>query len=170
MTVWMVRHGCAGAKDDWSGPDDVRPLDDAGAHQAAAISELLTPERPVRLLSSPTVRCVDTLRSTAERVGLPILQTDRLAVPAHPTAVLDLLANQPGRTVLCTHGEVMAPLLPIFRGVGFTFTGAASDDEWLRKGVVWCIDREAMSLSCRVPEELVECVRHPGVLDLVGAH
>ena len=39
-TVLLVRHGSAGDREQWSGDDDLRPLDDKGQEQAAAAAEL----------------------------------------------------------------------------------------------------------------------------------
>jgi len=129
--------------------------------QALSIAEEVLPGRPVRLLSSPLARCVDTLRPLAVQSGLPILKTESLGPSAEISDVMDLLTKQPGRSVLCTHGEMMEPLLSIFSGVGMRLSGAFAPEGWLRKGVVWQIDREAMSMECLTPSSLTDCDRHP---------
>ena len=37
----LVRHGKAGRRDQWDGPDDLRPLSNTGQRQAAAIKKVL---------------------------------------------------------------------------------------------------------------------------------
>src|ERR1700677_2556209 len=72
MLVLLVRHGHAGAKRQWHGDDGFRPLDAQGLAQAAALVDLLTPRGPPRILSSPFLRCVQTVTPLADAYGIPI--------------------------------------------------------------------------------------------------
>ena len=52
MTVLLLRHAWAGERDEWSGDDMLRPLDERGRLQALALRELS--QRPIgRIVSSP---------------------------------------------------------------------------------------------------------------------
>src|SRR3954469_967625 len=66
VPLLLVRHAKAGNRKSWDGVDRLRPLTDAGWAQGTALLDLLGESRPVRLLSSPYVRCVQTLEPLAE--------------------------------------------------------------------------------------------------------
>jgi 8-oxo-dGTP diphosphatase len=66
----LLRHAKAIGKSDWKRADAARPLDDSGRYAAKALADLLACFSPrPRLLSSPAVRCVDTLRPLSEFTG-----------------------------------------------------------------------------------------------------
>lgn len=142
MQVTIVRHTRAISKRRWSGPDGLRPLDDVGEQHAAGLVDTLAVTPIRRLLSSPALRCVQTLEPLARQTGLTIEIVDLLAPDSDARAVLarldrDVLAN----AVLCTHGEVMRPLLRQMRRRQVAIVGEAGGRGWLlRKGVVWHLD------------------------------
>ena len=62
MLVLLVRHGHAGAKRQWHGDDGFRPLDAQGLAQASDAGPIcLARFAPARILSSPFLRCVQTV-------------------------------------------------------------------------------------------------------------
>ncbi len=66
----VVRHASAGSKKDWPGADDSRPLDAHGAADARALAGLLACFAPVaRVISSPALRCIETVRPYAATWG-----------------------------------------------------------------------------------------------------
>ena len=66
----MVRHASAGRKTDWAGDDQSRPLDARGAADAQALAGLLACFAPAaRVISSPALRCTDTVRPFAQAFG-----------------------------------------------------------------------------------------------------
>ncbi|PZS26247.1 MAG: NUDIX hydrolase [Pseudonocardiales bacterium] len=71
-TVLLVRHARAGSRRHWTGDDALRPLDETGRHQAAALAKVLPVFRPARVISADRVRCVDTVRPLATRLGLDV--------------------------------------------------------------------------------------------------
>ncbi|MDP3985078.1 MAG: histidine phosphatase family protein [Acidimicrobiia bacterium] len=77
--VLVVRHGhvAGNAEHRFIGQTDV-PLDDLGRSQASALSERLGRLPITRIISSDLARAVDTVRPTAERLGLPIATDARL--------------------------------------------------------------------------------------------
>ncbi len=68
----LVRHGHAGRRGTWPGPDTGRPLDAEGWAQAYALAPLVALVRPVRLLSASARRCRQTLDPAAAMLDLPI--------------------------------------------------------------------------------------------------
>ena len=66
----LLRHASAGHKAYWPGDDCVRPLDEPGAADARALADLLACFAPVaRVISSPALRCTDTVRPYAAAFG-----------------------------------------------------------------------------------------------------
>jgi len=110
MAVFLVRHAGAGDREDWEGDDRRRPLTNKGWKQARGIAEQLEPRGVRRLISSPYLRCVQTLEPLAERLGLPIQKDDRLAEGAG-LAALDLAREAGEGAALCTHGDICSDVL-----------------------------------------------------------
>lgn len=75
----IVRHGESsyGAQGRFTGREDV-PLTDVGRGQAAAVADRIGASAPVVVLTSPLVRCLDTAKAIAGRVGAPLIEDDRL--------------------------------------------------------------------------------------------
>jgi 8-oxo-dGTP pyrophosphatase MutT (NUDIX family)/phosphohistidine phosphatase SixA len=64
----VVRHASAGRKEDWPGSDATRPLDARGAADAQMLASLMACFAPVaRVISSPALRCTETVHPYAER-------------------------------------------------------------------------------------------------------
>jgi broad specificity phosphatase PhoE len=109
MSVVLLRHASAGDRGEWKDDDQLRPLDDRGRRQALALRSLAD-RRVTRIVSSPYVRCVETVEPLAATLGLPIDVDERLAEGADPDDALALLAEVDGG-VACTHGDVIDALL-----------------------------------------------------------
>ena len=110
MTVVLLRHASAGDRADWTGDDRLRPLDKKGRKQAAALVDSLRALGVRRVLSSPYVRCTQTVEPLAEALGVEIEVDDRLAEGAGRTAALELLADLRD-AVACTHGDIVFEVL-----------------------------------------------------------
>jgi 8-oxo-(d)GTP phosphatase len=137
MTLLVVRHADAGGRDHYPGDDRERPLSTEGRAQAASLVELLRGYRPAVILSSPFVRCVETVQPLADALALPVETTDALA-EGHGPEALELLAHRSGATeVLCTHGDVAAAILESLRG-----RGDPAREGRLQKGEVWVVGEE----------------------------
>jgi 8-oxo-dGTP diphosphatase len=112
MAIILARHGSAGKRGAWSGDDRQRPLDARGRKQAEGIASALADRDVDRILSSPYVRCVQTVEPLAAALGLEVEERPELAEgagPSAPSALLDELADR--NAVLCTHGDVVENLL-----------------------------------------------------------
>ena len=110
----LVRHALAGSRSAWGGVDFDRPLDATGRAQAIAIGAELS-QRPVRrVLSSPAVRCTQTVEPLAELLSLEIETADALAEGAPTPETFELLwtvAAADGDSVLCSHGDVIPAVI-----------------------------------------------------------
>lgn len=108
MTSVLVRHAAAGDREQWDGDDFHRPLDARGRREAAELVELLRPYDVRRVVSSPYVRCVQTVEPLAAALGVPVEVDDRLAEGAGRSAIA--LLEEDG-VVSCTHGDVVRELV-----------------------------------------------------------
>ena len=108
MTNVLLRHAAAGDREHWDGDDFHRPLDAKGRRQAEALVELLRPFGVRRVVSSPYVRCVQTVEPLAAALGLPLEQDDRLA-EGEEGAAAELLRED--GVVCCTHGDILDELV-----------------------------------------------------------
>ena len=115
MQIVLVRHGHAGTKEGWSEEDRLRPLDARGRRQAGHLVEVIAPMTPTALVSSPFVRCLQTVAPIAARTGLTVEGDDAFLPDGGPKAleVLRRLSRwtRQGPVVVCTHGEVMGEVL-----------------------------------------------------------
>jgi phosphohistidine phosphatase SixA len=108
VTSVLVRHASAGDRDDWAGDDRLRPLDARGRRQANELAELLAGLGLRRVVSSPYVRCVETVEPLAAVLGVSVEHDDRLA-EGMGRAALELLQEE--AIVCCTHGDVVGDIL-----------------------------------------------------------
>jgi phosphohistidine phosphatase SixA len=112
----LVRHAHAGDKHLWSGDDASRPLSERGRQQAEGLAHNLSGLYTPRLISSPYLRCRQTLKPLAGR-SYRTVETSRLLAPnARPGELDDFLADPALEgAVLCTHGETLSGLLRRWR-------------------------------------------------------
>jgi len=136
--VTIVRHANAGNKRAWGGSDDVRPLDAFGVAQAAAMAPRLAAAGTVRrLVSSPSLRCVQTLQPLAGMLDTEIETWDALAPHAGAGGLRSTLGHPAfDDAVVCTHGELLRPLLRTLRRRGLD-RPPAHGRSLLAKGSAW---------------------------------
>jgi phosphohistidine phosphatase SixA len=120
VSVILLRHATAGHRDDWAGDDLERPLDANGRAQAKSLPDALLARGVKRAVSSPYVRCTQTL----EPVGLPIEVDDRLTEGASGDDTRELLLELDD-AVACTHGDVIENVLgrPLEKGAAVVLDG-----------------------------------------------
>jgi 8-oxo-dGTP diphosphatase len=139
MTVFVVRHADAKSRANWPSPDETRPLTRKGLHQAEGLVDLLR-DRPIRrVLSSPALRCVETVAPLANKLGLKVEETDALFEGADASKAYDLLrrvAKESGDSVLCTHGDLVPELLRLAGRDGLSI----EDPPRWAKGSTWALD------------------------------
>jgi 8-oxo-dGTP diphosphatase len=110
--VLLVRHAKAGDRNRWVGDDRLRPLDGRGRRQADAMAAPLAGYPLTRLVSSPYVRCVQTLEPLSARLGMPVEPDQAIAEGASAEEARALLGRLgSGPVVLCTHGDVVEALV-----------------------------------------------------------
>ena len=124
--ILLVRHARAGHHGSHA-DDRLRPLDEKGRQQAEVLVGLLA-DRPLeRILTSPFLRCVETVVPLARATGLEPELRDELAEGAPASAARRLIAELGGQeAVLCSHGDVIGELIGQGRPA--------------KKGSVWLLD------------------------------
>jgi len=112
VIVYLVRHARAGHRETWAGEDDtVRPLDKRGQRQAEALVAQLAERDFSRVLSSPYLRCVQSVEPLAEARGLQVAAVDALAEGAGEAAAFELFRGLDAPAVGCVHGDLAQMLL-----------------------------------------------------------
>jgi broad specificity phosphatase PhoE len=136
VTIHLVRHAKAGSRKAWSGDDALRPLSKAGRTQARAVAKSLADAGITRIVSSPFVRCRETIEPLAQRLGIEVTLSDALAEGASLTDALRLVEKlSDENVVLCSHGDVIGELLRHYASAGVEL-----DDDRLEKASVWVLD------------------------------
>jgi len=134
--VLLVRHGSAGDRESWPGPDDQRPLDAVGHEQAVALADVLRSYAPGRVLSAPPLRCVETVRPVAERLGLEVEtapsagEDENRQVPGALLKLVDDLASGDDAVVVCSQGGAIPAAIAALLG---------QTDPPASKGSVWAL-------------------------------
>ena len=106
--LYLVRHAKAGSRSEWVGDDRLRPLSGKGRTQSDALAERLAPLATGELVSSPYLRCIETLQPLAARTRQRRARR-RATRRGHraSTVRIALLAELPDGSVLCSHGDVI---------------------------------------------------------------
>ena len=139
MKLFVVRHGKAGERSEWTGDDDLRPLTKGGRRQAAALTEAFADRGVTRIVSSPSVRCRESVEPLAERLRLPVELSEAIAEGAPLDETLALVDKVAGDTsVLCTHGDVVGRLLHHAQR-----HGVAIGEGRMEKASTWVFELEA---------------------------
>lgn len=141
MQLVIVRHAHAGSRRAWEDDDRLRPLSEKGSLQAKRLAEMLSRYEPARLLSSPAVRCTQTLQPLADDLGLEIDPDVRLLEGAgfdQVDSLLDEVADTGLTTVVSTHGDVVPLLLQRLVDQGMEPDAPLM---W-KKASAWIIERE----------------------------
>jgi 8-oxo-dGTP diphosphatase len=142
-TIYLVRHAKAGERRIWSGEDADRPLSRKGWKQATALADRLVRNRATALHSSSYVRCVQTLEPLAAAVGAEITIEKRLIEGEPFEPVLELLSEVVDGAVLCTHGDVIPPVIQALQRRGMEIQ---TPPDW-RKASVWVLRRSGLRLT-----------------------
>jgi 8-oxo-dGTP diphosphatase len=142
----VVRHGDAGDKRRWEGPDRLRPLSPTGCRQAEGLLIRLDDYPVERILTSPTVRCRQTVEPLARDRLLPVEPVAALGVDAGPAELRTVLSDwRLHDTVLCTHGETISQL---FRQLAMDRSEVEQPPEW-PKGSTWLLRYTGLRVSAR---------------------
>ena len=140
MTIYLIRHAKAGDRDTWLDDDRLRPLSGRGHRQARELIDLLRDATFERVLSSPFVRCMETVVPIAGVRGRPVEPVEALAEGARlDEAVALVQKHATSGALMCTHGDVMPMLLDYYASAGADIPNAR---EW-PKGCTWVLDTDA---------------------------
>ncbi len=155
MIIHLVRHAHAGNRSAWTGEDSQRPLSTKGRAQSEAIADSLAPllidagtgprgfsrSGGTELLSSPFLRCVQTLEPLAARLDLKVSQSAALGEGVGGSVALQTLLDTAGEVsalVACSHGDVIPAIVAAALGRGATLDGEVE----LRKAARFVIEVE----------------------------
>ncbi len=135
---YLVRHAKAGDASKWTEDDRLRPLSKTGRRQAEALVRSFKGLRFDRIVSSPAVRCEQTVRPLALDRGLRIEPAEELAEGAPLDGLLQLIAELGEQSVVaCAHGDLIPAAIEHLRGLG-----VPTDDGQSKKGSTWILERE----------------------------
>jgi 8-oxo-dGTP diphosphatase len=137
--LYLVRHAKAGDRSAWRGDDMHRPLTPKGRRQAELLAERLAFTVDGELLSSPYLRCVETLEPLAVALGSRVRVDRRLTEGTGFVGALQVLGEAPDNSVLCSHGDVIPDTMQALQRRGCHII---DEPNW-GKGSVWLIHRDA---------------------------
>ena len=143
MAVYLVRHAKAGSRNEFDGDDRNRPLTASGHRQSQELARRLAAVAPTTIVSSPYVRCVQTVEPLAVAVDVSVRTSELLAELGTEHAsigkpVLDLLDTLPEGAVVCSHGDVIPAILAALEDRGLRIHG---EPQW-QKASVWVLERD----------------------------
>jgi 8-oxo-dGTP diphosphatase len=139
VTVYLVRHAKAGSRKNWVGLDELRPLSKTGARQAAELAIVLghcAPKGADRVISSPFLRCRQTVEPYAAAIGRTVEVADELGEGASNESAQRIIEQcGDADAVLCSHGDVIGEVLR-----HAARHGVALPDDRMEKGSTWILE------------------------------
>jgi 8-oxo-dGTP diphosphatase len=140
VNVFLVRHAKAGDRSTWEGDDRQRPLTRRGHRQAEHLGDYLEPEQFEQIVTSPYVRCIETVVPLASLRSMSIEVTDALGEGASLDDAFSLVRKHAYKgAVLCTHGDIVPMIIGHLKARQVEITGVI---EWA-KGSIWVLECEA---------------------------
>jgi 8-oxo-dGTP diphosphatase len=136
----LTRHGNAGDRTSWPGPDRERPLDDVGHAQAKAFVPLLDMYQVQRVLSADVLRCMETVGPYAALRRLPVeseplvSESGYAARPRHAVQRLVTVLSDHESVAVCSQGKAIPDLVA---GVCASLGYEPPTDPAIRKGGFW---------------------------------
>jgi 8-oxo-dGTP diphosphatase len=116
----LIRHAKSVPRSAWTGRDDTRrPLDRTGSRRASDIVPVIAAYGVTRLVTSPSVRCVQTIAPYAGSARLPLRERFGLAEegyaadPAKAPRHLVRLFERGEPAAVCSHGPVLPDLVDV---------------------------------------------------------
>ncbi|HSJ51226.1 MAG TPA: NUDIX hydrolase [Actinomycetota bacterium] len=136
--LYVVRHAKAGSRQGWSRPDEERPITRRGRKQALRLVQRFRGLEVARIVSSPFIRCVQTVEPLARSRGLPVELAPELAEGVDLAEAAEFLRTLDGAPVVaCGHGREIEAIVGTFESEGADVEG----ERGLAKGSVWVIER-----------------------------
>ena len=142
--LFVVRHADAGTRKHGGANDELRPLSDRGLRQAQGIAEALAEKGITRLVSSPYLRCVQTLEPLGKALGVKVEIDERLSEGMGFVGALELADElRTAPAALCSHGDVIPDVLEALLRRGTKF----EDDLRWQKASTWVLKRDGEEFS-----------------------
>ncbi|MBE3076689.1 MAG: NUDIX hydrolase [Actinobacteria bacterium] len=134
LTTWplvIVRHAKARSRSTWPGADPLRPLNARGRERAEALVPILAAYGVTRVVTSPSVRCLDTVlpyavvagHAARRKVGLS--EEGFAEQPTRAPYHLTRLLERGNAVVVCSHRPVLPVLLEQLAGIADSGESAA---------------------------------------------
>jgi 8-oxo-dGTP pyrophosphatase MutT (NUDIX family)/phosphohistidine phosphatase SixA len=138
VPIYLIRHAKATDPATWTENDELRPLTAEGRRQAAGLITLMADAALSALISSPHLRCVQTLEPLSEAWRMPIATSDAIAEGASVRDATELMlsAAAAGPAALCTHGDVMMSVVRDLLDGGVKLRG---DQMEFKKASTWVL-------------------------------
>jgi 8-oxo-dGTP diphosphatase len=167
----VLRHAKARPRKQWRGLDGDRPLDARGIAQADRLAVLLACFGVQRVVTSDSLRCIETVRPYATAARLHLELEPRVTEEAHdedgPEAAqlaLRELFNDPRPTVLCSHRPVLPSIITALGPLPDSpFPMAPLDDDPLTPGSFVVVHRRwpaSLGTADTAEPDLVGSERH----------
>jgi phosphohistidine phosphatase SixA len=134
VKLYLIRHAKAESRSGWWHEDVLRPLSPAGHGEAMGLVERLDGVPLARVISSPALRCRQTVEPLAARFGLTVEIEPRLGEGSamnDALALIGSLGNRP--VVLCSHGDLIPGLVGKLAPGALELEGGAG----VPKGSAW---------------------------------
>ncbi len=149
MTVFLVRHASAGSRNEGSPTDAERALDVTGREQADRLVALLAEHDVRRILSSPALRCIQSVQPLGAAHGVDVEVHEDLFEGTSVEDAWELLewaAHQEGDVVLCSHGDLIPELVRRAQLRGMEIPGKSG----CSKGSVWELRWDGERFDCGI--------------------
>lgn len=117
----IVRHAKAKPRSSWTRAEGERPLAATGRRQAQAVSRLLEAWKPQRVISSPWLRCVQTVSPYLKNADAKLKLVDAITEhnaerkPGKAKAAVEKLFDKRRPVVFCSHRPVLPMMLDALR-------------------------------------------------------
>jgi broad specificity phosphatase PhoE len=147
-SLYLLRHAKAKNRERWDAPDGERPLTTRGFEQAGVIAGHLLDlvgRTPSAALSSPAVRCLQTIQPLAAASKICVVETEWLNEGSNGDDAFEQLhgltlrhdppSGAGGPVAACSHGDVIWTILDRLGRLGVDL-GPSPDAP---KGGVWII-------------------------------
>jgi 8-oxo-dGTP diphosphatase len=108
-----------------------------GLEQAEEIARALSTRPISKVVSSPALRCLQTVQPLADELGLSVEIRPGLAEGVDFEQALDLLNSLPDDSAACSHGDVIPEVIRALERRGMDVTGMRDT----RKGATWVLER-----------------------------
>lgn len=115
----VIRHAKAVGRPDWKGDDRERPLEARGRERADALIPVLAAYGISRIVTSPSVRCLDTISPYAvwsgsvPRAKKGLSEEGHEANPDKAAQHVEAALERGEPAAICSHGPVMGSLLEV---------------------------------------------------------